>query len=475
MYSGILREILKISGTIKEIVEKRYRDIKSGSSVHCFPYEELLNFCNEGEENEETKNLKFNPVDNSCFTVEGLFSTEERFLDIIGLNSFEEGSKNIEEFLERRIVGQASVKEVIRSLPQLCEETGYAPIEINGTPDCQDIVLMQSDIGRLPISTLDDGSMGMEKAILNFFNIRTGLSEMGFCDFKVLSEETLSIKYDRCSRIGKALNSIHKTKIPAAICMGGHPIYYYCAAAPLPDFIGKYAFAGFLRGSGIAMAECLTQEVNVPADSSFVVEGELMRNSDNNTIFHITCISRRTEAFVPVFPKDLSEMYYFIKANEALLNPIAKYTVSANIKEIHTINEAPERLIKLFDRIKTADGKDKTGNRSIVVVRIRKMQPFEAIKTAHAMWGTERFQNTDKIIITDDKALTNCFKNRETRDYSRFSIEEIKLLEESIDENFNNTTDLYISTGFSNSCSICSFACADATAKMPEEISAANL
>ena len=150
MYSGILREILKISGTIKEIVEKRYRDIKSGSSVHCFPYEELLNFCNEGEENEETKNLKFNPVDNSCFTVEGLFSTEERFLDIIGLNSFEEGSKNIEEFLERRIVGQASVKEVIRSRPQLCEETGYAPIEINGTPDCQDIVLMQSDIGRLP-------------------------------------------------------------------------------------------------------------------------------------------------------------------------------------------------------------------------------------------------------------------------------------------------------------------------------------
>jgi 4-hydroxy-3-polyprenylbenzoate decarboxylase len=469
MYTGILKEILKISGTLKEIVENRYRDIKSGGSVHCYPYEELLTLYEEDDASEESKELKFESVGKDTYTVEGLFSSEERFLDILGLNSFDEGSKNVEEFLERRIVGQTSVKEVIRSLPQLCEDTGYAPIEINGTPDCQDIVLMQSDIERLPLSTLDNGSMGMERAILNFFNTRSGIVEMGFCKFNLISDDIISIECDSCSRIGKALNSIHTTKIPAAICIGGDPIYYYCAAAPLPDFIGKYAFAGFLRGRGIAMAECLTQEVDVPADSSFVVEGEFMRDSDNNNLFHITCISRRKEAFVPIFPKELSKLKYFINANEALLNPIAKFTISTNIREIHTIDDAPEKILKIFETTKTSITKEKTKNKSVVVVRIKKMQPFEALKTAHAMWGTERFQNSDKIIITDDKALTDCFNRKGTKTYSKFSIRDTILLDDCISSNFNNSTDLYLNQGFSDRLTLCNFACADATAKISEE------
>ena len=61
--------------------------------------------------------------------------------------------------------------------------------------------------------------------------------------------------------------------MPVAVALGGDPAYTYSATAPLPDGIDEYLLAGFLRGREVRMVKCLTNDLYVPADCDFIIEG----------------------------------------------------------------------------------------------------------------------------------------------------------------------------------------------------------
>lgn len=58
-----------------------------------------------------------------------------------------------------------------------------------------------------------------------------------------------------------------------SVCLGGDPAYTYAATAPVPDGIDEYLLAGFLRGRPVRLVRCVTNDLYVPADCDFVIEG----------------------------------------------------------------------------------------------------------------------------------------------------------------------------------------------------------
>ncbi len=71
--------------------------------------------------------------------------------------------------------------------------------------------------------------------------------------------------YWKAEQQGKAL--------AVAVVIGGDPILYLSAVAPLPEGIDELAFAGFLRGQRVPLVYGKTKVTAVPADAEIILEG----------------------------------------------------------------------------------------------------------------------------------------------------------------------------------------------------------
>ena len=64
-----------------------------------------------------------------------------------------------------------------------------------------------------------------------------------------------------------------KPVIPVAVALGGDPATIWSGSAPLPPVVDEILFAGWLRKASVEMVKCVTNDLEVPADSELVIEG----------------------------------------------------------------------------------------------------------------------------------------------------------------------------------------------------------
>lgn len=62
-------------------------------------------------------------------------------------------------------------------------------------------------------------------------------------------------------------------KMPVSIAIGGDALYTWCATAPLPYGIFELMLYGFIRGNKAKMLKCITNDISVPYDCDYVIEG----------------------------------------------------------------------------------------------------------------------------------------------------------------------------------------------------------
>src|SRR6185503_19406216 len=107
------------------------------------------------------------------------------------------------------------------------------------------------------------------------------------------------------------------TRMPVAIFLGGDPLFTFAATAPLPDGLDEFLLAGYLRKKSIELVKCETNDLEVPANADFVVEGyvdpkEPLREEgpfgdhtgyytlpEPYPVFHVTAITHRKDAVYP--------------------------------------------------------------------------------------------------------------------------------------------------------------------------------
>jgi 4-hydroxy-3-polyprenylbenzoate decarboxylase len=191
------------------------------------------------------------------------------------------------------------------------------------------------------------------------------------------------------------------TRMPVAVFLGGDPVFAFCATAPLPDGLDEFMLAGYLRKQAPDLVRCETNDLEVPANADFVLEGyvdpkEPLREEgpfgdhtgyyslpDLYPVFHLTAITHRKDAVYPATIVGMPPMedFYIGSASVKLFLPILKMTF-------------PE----LVDLALPAEGVF----HNLVFVSIKKTYPMQAFKLMHGLWGMGQMMFTKYIVVVDD-------------------------------------------------------------------------
>jgi 4-hydroxy-3-polyprenylbenzoate decarboxylase len=185
-----------------------------------------------------------------------------------------------------------------------------------------------------------------------------------------------------------------------AVALGGDPSYEFAATAPLPDGIDEMMFAGFLRKKSVEMVKCQTNDLEVPADCDFVIEGyvdpedklELEGPFGDHTgyytlpepypKFHVERIAHRRDAIYPstIVGVPPMEDFYMGLGSVRIFLPVFKM----NFPEIVDMALPAEGVFH-----------------NLVVVSIKKQFPYHAMKVMHGLWGMGQMMFTKMIVAVD--------------------------------------------------------------------------
>ncbi len=189
-------------------------------------------------------------------------------------------------------------------------------------------------------------------------------------------------------------------RMPVAIFLGGDPVFPFAATAPLPDGLDEFLLAGYLRKKSVELVKCETNDLEVPANSDFVIEGyvdprEPLRDEgpfgdhtgyytlpEPYPVFHVTAITHRKDAVYPATVVGMPPMedFYIGAASVKLFLPIFKM----NFPEIVDIALPAEGVFH-----------------NLVFVSIRKTYPMQAYKIMHGLWGMGQMMFSKYLVVVD--------------------------------------------------------------------------
>jgi 4-hydroxy-3-polyprenylbenzoate decarboxylase len=191
------------------------------------------------------------------------------------------------------------------------------------------------------------------------------------------------------------------TRMPVSIFLGGDPMFPFAATAPLPDGLDEFLLAGYLRKKSVELVKCETNDLEVPANADFVIEGyvdptEPLRDEgpfgdhtgyytlpEPYPVFHVTAITHRKDAVYPATIVGIPPMedFYIGGASVKLFLPIFKM----NFPEIVDIALPAEGVFH-----------------NLVFVSIKKTYPMQAYKIMHGLWGMGQMMFSKYIVVVDD-------------------------------------------------------------------------
>ena len=191
------------------------------------------------------------------------------------------------------------------------------------------------------------------------------------------------------------------TRMPVSIFLGGDPVFTFAATAPLPDGLDEFLLAGYLRKKSVELVKCETNDLEVPANADFVIEGyvdpkEPLREEgpfgdhtgyytlpEPYPVFHVTAITHRKDAVYPATIVGMPPMedFYIGGASVKLFLPVFKM----NFPEIVDIALPAEGVFH-----------------NLVFVSIKKTYPMQAYKIMHGLWGMGQMMFTKYIVVVDD-------------------------------------------------------------------------
>ena len=190
------------------------------------------------------------------------------------------------------------------------------------------------------------------------------------------------------------------TRMPVSIFIGGDPMFPFAATAPMPDGLDEFLLAGYLRKKSVELVKCETNDLEVPANSDFVIEGyvdptEPLRDEgpfgdhtgyytlpEPYPVFHVTAITHRKDAVYPATIVGIPPMedFYIGGASVKLFLPIFRM----NFPEIADLALPPEGVFH-----------------NLLFVSIKKTYPMQAYKIMHGLWGMGQMMFTKYIVVVD--------------------------------------------------------------------------
>jgi 4-hydroxy-3-polyprenylbenzoate decarboxylase len=148
-------------------------------------------------------------------------------------------------------------------------------------PPCQQIVIEGDDVDlrKIPMIRPYSGDAGqiITLGLVITKDCETGTPNVGVYRLQLQSKNTMTVHWlsvrGGARHLRKAAEAGKKLEI--AIALGVDPLIIMAAATPIPVDLSEWLFAGLYGGSGVKLARCKTVDLEVPADSEFVLEGTM--------------------------------------------------------------------------------------------------------------------------------------------------------------------------------------------------------
>ena len=394
------------------------------------------------------------------------YGSEKRMCMALGVQHLDDVAKEIENLFKLLSAPKEGIIDKLKLLPKLNEFGSWMPKVKKGRGECQEIVMQQPDITKLPVITCwpKDGGPFVTLPVIHTKDPNTNTRNVGMYRMQVYGPTLTGMHWHKHKVSAKHFNEYKKLnkRMPVAVALGGDPVYAYSATAPLPENVDEYMLAGFLRKRKVELVKCITQpEIEVPADADFIIEGFVDPNDemiwegpfgdhtgyyslpDWYPRFHITAITHKKD---PVYPATIvgippQEDAWLGKATERIFLAPIKMTL---IPEIIDMDMPVEGVFH-----------------NLVIAKIEKDYAGQGQKVMNAMWGAGQMMFNKILVLTDGQVKIQLYEE----------------LARYVFKNMNPATDIYFSQGpmdvLDHSCSKLGFGgkmCIDGTLKQDEEV-----
>ncbi|MBQ0087767.1 MAG: UbiD family decarboxylase [Prevotellaceae bacterium] len=405
--------------------------IKEYVDPDCEIAEITSRYCNSVG---EKKALLFENTGKKIKVLTNIYGSEMSLKYIFNAPSIDSIRTRFEEFIEKDKISEDTgrfrkLKHLFRELREL----KYYPRYIKSTPPCQESIQYTAKLFDLPFLTHYSSDAGpcMYDAIVFSTDPDTGQRNIESVPIQILSNKTIAILANNLSNIRKHLDRATHV-LPIAICIGGNPILHFLSKTNVN--LDKMALLGYLRQYPALMTKCITQDINIPADSDIVIEGYIHKSSErikagplssvfgvskyteNCPVMNVTCITHRSDAILPMTNSSHLWSAYnsFNKMTEIFITELFKRT---NFQVIINISLPAEGF-----------------GQNILIVKIKKYNPIQPKIMANEIWSSNQFASNKFLIFVGEDANIN-----ETEEFARY-----------IAARVNPNRDIYQSQGIIN-------------------------
>src|SRR6186713_1169315 len=206
------------------------------------------------------------------------YGSERRMCLALGVEHLDDVAHQIEDLFKMLSKPKEGILDKLAMLPKLGQFASWMPKVISGKGSCQEVVMREPDITKLPVITCwpKDGGPFITLPVIHTKDPNTGTRNVGMYRMQVFEKGMTGMHWHKHKVSAKHFQEYKKLKkrMPVAVILGGDPVYTYSATAPLPENVDEYMLAGFLRKQKVELVKCISQpELEVPADADFVIEG----------------------------------------------------------------------------------------------------------------------------------------------------------------------------------------------------------
>lgn len=339
-----------------------------------------------------------------------MMGSERRMAMALGVESLDQLPQRIGKLLDAVKTPRKTLMKKLRLLPLLNDARRWFARRRGRSADCQQVVWQgdQIDLARLPILKTwpQDGGRFITLPLVHTIDAVSGARNVGMYRMQVLDRDRTAMHwhihktgarhYEQYKKLGR--------RMPVSVCLGGDPVYTYAATAPLPDGIDEYILAGFLRRKPVDLVKCLTNDIEVPCDCDFVLEGYIdpaeqkviegpfgdhtgfYSLEDTYPVMHLTAITHRQGAIYPatvVGVPPMEDRYIAQATQEIFAKPITAFI-------------APEITSLVMPWQGVAH--------NLAIVGIDQSYPCQGFKVASALWGAGQMSFCKYIVITNGEA-----------------------------------------------------------------------
>ena len=333
------------------------------------------------------------------------FASDRRICLALGVSNLGDIETNLARLMHSFLGPKNGFMDKMKLLPSLMEVSSWMPKSVKGRGACQEVVMEQPDLTKIPVLTCwpADGGPFITLPGVHTIDPVSYIRNLGMYRMQLFSPNMTGMHWHLHKGSARHFHQYKDLgkRMPVTVTLGGDPVYTYAATAPLPENLDEYLLAGFLRKKKVELVRCLTNELEVPSDVDFVVEGyvdpaeELILEgpfgdhtgfyslADYFPRFHVTCITHRKNAIYPATIVGIppQEDGWIGKATERIFLMPIRMTVAPEVTDMHMPVEG------VFH--------------NITLVSIKKEYPGQASKIMSALCGAGQMMFNKIMVVTD--------------------------------------------------------------------------